>query len=224
MLEMEQGRLPLKLFSARFLQCASIEWTLLNDKIKQIGDIRNNWHYGTLQACKIRWQLIWEWIMNIVAIVRLIVDKNGDSLLSKQKSPLKQIEQYYYRFEVLQATQFQRKLNNSKKARQLPGNCLLRILLIFQKKKTKKEREFCRVHYGQPLNFKNPLINFVPAWCSSATTIFSPRSMLLQIFYHMYYLTIMFTIHGKKEENNLNQNGRYKVTMTILEDLEKQVG
>jgi hypothetical protein len=54
--------------------------------------------------------------MNIVAIVRLIVDKNGDSLLSKQKSPLKQIEQYYYRFEVLQATQFQRKLKNSKKA------------------------------------------------------------------------------------------------------------
>jgi hypothetical protein len=34
----------------------------------------------------------------------------------------------------------------------------------------------------------------------------------------------MFTIQGKKEENNLNQNGRYKVTMTILEDLEKQVG
>lgn len=34
----------------------------------------------------------------------------------------------------------------------------------------------------------------------------------------------MFTIQGKKEENNLNQNGRYKVTRTILEDLEKQVG
>jgi hypothetical protein len=38
----------------------------------------------------------------------------------------------------LQATQFQRKLKNSKKAWQLPGNCLLRILLIFQKKKKKQ--------------------------------------------------------------------------------------
>jgi len=33
----------------------------------------------------------------------------------------------------------------------------------------------------------------------------------------------MFTIQGKKEENNLNQNGRYKVTMTILEDLENKL-
>jgi len=46
--------------------CKNRTNTLLNNKIKQLEEIRNNWHDGTLQACKIRWQLIWEWIMNVV--------------------------------------------------------------------------------------------------------------------------------------------------------------
>jgi len=117
--------------------------------------------------------------MNIVAIVRLIVDKNGDSLLSKQKSPLKQIEQYYYRFEVLQATQFQRKLNNSKKARQLPGNCLLRILLIFQKKKNKERKRILPSPLWPAIEFQESLDKL--------------RSSLMQLCYNNFFSKINAT-------------------------------